>query len=250
MAGAEVAAKAGGTRLTPDTAAAARRSAPTARAATSASSAGSIATRRTPVSAAGPPRPPGAAATWTNRPAPVHTGSVKARAAPASSATSSGVSIQGPQAAPSRLVRRRTVTAPSPGTSQTTPAMEKRMPASMLRGAAPRAAGPASTSLPSPGILIVFMRTEGVRIHSAAVALARGTSQTTTRQATIARTVVASAPSRRGCRAVERRVMWPPSLPVASVVPLLLRRRRTRNPNVDDRSRCLLQRSRPAPSIA
>ena len=193
IGGAVVAAEAGDTRPTPAIAAAVRRSAPTARATTPASSAGSMATTRTPVSAAGPPPSPATAATCAYRAAPVHRGSVKARATPASSATSSGVSIQGPQAEPSRLVRTRTVTAPAPGTSQTTPAIENRMPASRLTGAAPRAAGPASRSLPSPGIVSVCRRTVGVRSQSAAAPLARGATQTATRQAATATSVVARA---------------------------------------------------------
>ena len=64
---------------------------------------GSMATRRTPVSAAGLPAPP-AASIWTYLASPVQTGSVKARTDPPSSTTSSGSADQRP---PGRAVRAR-----------------------------------------------------------------------------------------------------------------------------------------------
>ena len=65
MTGADDAAEAGGAKLTPATVAASRRAAPVMCAATLPSSDGSMATRRTPVSAAGPRLDPATAVTCT-----------------------------------------------------------------------------------------------------------------------------------------------------------------------------------------
>ena len=65
MTGAAAAAVAGESKLTPATVAANRRAAPVTRAATLPSSVGSMATRRTPLSVAGPASPAEMAATWT-----------------------------------------------------------------------------------------------------------------------------------------------------------------------------------------
>ena len=101
--------------------------------------------------------------------------------------------------------------APSAGTSQVTPAMLKRMPASRVTGAAAlRAAGAATASRPSPGGMSVCRRTDGVRIQEAAAPLARGATQTATSSTASATNVVASARVRRRCRAVNERVMWTP----------------------------------------
>ena len=85
------------------------------------------------------------------------------------------------------------------------------MPASRVTGApAPRPAGPATARRPSPGGVSVCRRTDGVRIQAAAAPLARGATQTATSSAASATKVVASARARRGCRAVNERVMRTP----------------------------------------